>query len=261
MKPLGTKLAILLGLVSFNLPSWATTFNVRPFPEWVSAVEVIVRGRILSIHAQRAEMRDGAERIFTYVELQVSEAFKGPKLSSTIVFRELGGEKDGLGVKIEGAAQFRTGEDVVVFLGPENSDESRDLRGMQMGKFNIVKDGDGNEILTGGSLAMETSAWYRSGTNVKNPPIKSVSLNELRLLVKSQPNQPSHDDHKETHAPSPANPSETGDPSSQASPLQTKPEGSLPVPESGVRDWRVWLAASLLFGVVFAVLGWAKIKK
>jgi hypothetical protein len=92
---------------------------------------------------------DGSKRIYTFYDLQIDEVIKGTASGKSLLMRELGGQKDGLGMQVAGTSQFTPGEDVVVFLGEKNPDGSYDVFGMMMGKYNIVKDDDGNEVLKG----------------------------------------------------------------------------------------------------------------
>lgn len=96
---------------------------------------------------------DGQQSLYTFTELQVDEVFKGTLPAKTLNLRELGGEKDGVGLKIPGSAQFARGEDVVVFLNSQpNADSSYELRGMVMGKYQIVQNDEGQEQLRGGRI-------------------------------------------------------------------------------------------------------------
>ena len=64
----------------------------------------------------------GTKRIYTFTELQTSEVFKGNASSPSMVIREMGGEKDGVGLNIPGTSRYDRGEDVVVFLRDKNED-------------------------------------------------------------------------------------------------------------------------------------------
>jgi hypothetical protein len=148
-------------LASFSGPSWAiaamlcsnsalaTTFVPRPLPDQVQETATIVRGQIGAHTSDWVVSDDHSRRIFTIYQLQVKEVFKGDTgANGTIRIRELGGEKDGVGMQVSGAAQFAQGEDVVVFLGPENSDGSYDVLGLESGRYSIQVR-DGQECLAG----------------------------------------------------------------------------------------------------------------
>src|SRR4051812_44992401 len=146
------KLVFLIAQILLNsFSAQATTFVPRPLPETTQRTTTIVRGKIDSVgKGEWAKNAEGMTRIYTYYDLSVSEVLKGdPKPGSSIQIRELGGEKNGVGMQIAGAAQFKPGEDVFLMLGEKNEDGSYNLRGLMSGKFGIGHDSAGHEILIG----------------------------------------------------------------------------------------------------------------
>jgi hypothetical protein len=106
----------LLTLLVFQ-PAGATTFMERSFPDAVKDAPVVVRGRVGTSYANWVTGPDGTRRIFTFIELTVDEVLKGPSAAGkrSLTMRELGGEKDGVGMQVAGTAHFNQGEDTVVF--------------------------------------------------------------------------------------------------------------------------------------------------
>jgi hypothetical protein len=131
----------------------ATTFIEIPFPDLVKEAPTVVRGKIGTSSTDWVTGEDASKRIFTFYQFQVEETFKGDVTASNIHIREMGGEKEGMGMQVAGAAQFAQGEDVVVFLGPQNRDGSYDVRGLSSGKFNLQRQDDGKICLSGIGLA------------------------------------------------------------------------------------------------------------
>ncbi|MBU6375156.1 MAG: hypothetical protein KGQ59_04100, partial [Bdellovibrionales bacterium] len=131
----------------------ATTFMPTPFPDKVEDAPSIVRGTAGNSVSDWGIGRDGVKRIYTYTELSPKEVIKQgpgePIPTNTIKIRELGGTKDGMGMEVSGTAHFNRGEDVVVMLGDRTSDGAFEVRGMMMGKFNIERDSQGREVLSG----------------------------------------------------------------------------------------------------------------
>ena len=178
---------------SFGHLAHATSFVERPFPESVHDAPVIARGKIGMSYADWAIGSDGRKRIYTFWEFLPAESIKGELASSSrVMIRELGGEKDGVGLHISGTARFDRGEDVVVFLGPPNLDGTQDVHGMMMGKYDIEKDEQGNEYLVGagvnglsddGDEARDPRDKERQGDTT---PMKKWTLSALRNLVHSQ---------------------------------------------------------------------------
>jgi hypothetical protein len=73
--------------------------------------------------------------------------------------REIGGEKDGIGMKIPGAARFSQGEEVVVFATDRaQADGAYDLRGLMLSKLNVREESSGEERLTGPAITMGETA-------------------------------------------------------------------------------------------------------
>jgi hypothetical protein len=215
-------------LTSFTVFSgWATSFYPTPFSDKVRNAPHVVRGTAGSSQADWSVGGDGSRRIYTYTDLKVEEVIKGAQISngSSILMRELGGEKDGLGMRVAGTAEFKQGEDTVVFLGNKNPDGSYDVFGMMTGKFNVRRDDQGEEVLTGGGL----SPWGQWEGLVQHDtgPLKKDrgkwTLNRLRDLVKEQIAVEPQAQQPKTIDQSPVSP----DPQKPtASPLQNKAEES-----------------------------------
>jgi hypothetical protein len=142
-------LTIFAAAFALNPKALATTFIPMPFPELVKGVPTVVRGKIGTSYSDWVTSSDSAQRIYTFYRLQVQESFKGDVPVGDILIRELGGEKGGVGMQVAGAAQFSRGEDVVLFLGERNSDGSYDVRGLSSGKFNLRRQPNGAECLSG----------------------------------------------------------------------------------------------------------------
>ena len=160
-------------LVQAHPTAWATSFYEQPFPDSVKDAPIIVRGTVGSSYADWGHERDGGKRIFTYWDFQTSEVFKGSLSGDSIRMREMGGEKDGRGMQVSGAATFNAGEDVVVFLGEQDAEGAYDVWGMMMGKFYVKKDADGQEYLTGPGIGPHSKP-------------KEWTFDALRRLVASQ---------------------------------------------------------------------------
>jgi hypothetical protein len=144
----------LIGFCLLVTAAFATEFVPSSLPSQVAQIPIIVRGTIGMSYSDWGSHDGGGRGIFTFYQLQPTEVMKGQiAAGATILFREIGGEKDGMGEEIPGSAQFTRGEDVVVMLGPQNSDGSYDLRGLSAGKFNITREEDGSESLTSVALS------------------------------------------------------------------------------------------------------------
>ncbi len=186
-------LALTAALALQQPQAQATTFAPRPFPTVVQDARYIARGTIGVSHSEMSTGSDGMKRIYTYYELQITEAVKGSFPSGTILIREMGGEKDGIAMQVAGASQFKAGEDALVFLGAPNLDASYDVRGLSTGKYSVEKGPNGQEVLTGGILALSEEIdehGHGSGaeSGAQNAPgnPRTVPLQRLREIVKEQ---------------------------------------------------------------------------
>ncbi|MCM2279682.1 MAG: hypothetical protein NDJ89_16530, partial [Oligoflexia bacterium] len=151
----------------------------------VADAPVIVRGRIASSYVEWGKGDDGNRRIYTYYELQPEEVLKGKVAGGALLFRELGGEKDGRGMEVSGASHFEPGEEVVVMLGERNDEGNHDIRGLMMGKLNVRSNGSGKEILEGPALGGSKAEWTLQGLrqlvqeNAAEPEGKAAERNAI----------------------------------------------------------------------------------
>lgn len=185
-----TGLGILFQLLAGSVA--ATSFSHKTFEQAVKDSDGIVRGTVGTSYSNWVK-EEGANRLFTFIELTLDEVVKGqvPGTLKTLILRELGGEKDGVGLNIAGAARFRRGEEVVVFVMlPANSDGSYTLRGLMMGKYEVVRGDDGTPMLRGGRLAQPVEDEGHSDTGdgklTGNAQQKKWTLQALRDLVREQ---------------------------------------------------------------------------
>lgn len=174
-------LALIIAVYMGGQPqAQATSFVERPFPETVQEAPVIVRGTVGASTTDWGKEGDGGRRIFTYWDLRVGEVLKGAvtaKRGELLKIREMGGEKDGMGMQVAGAANFSAAEEVVVFLSERNSENSYDVWGLMMGKLNVKTDAEGRETLSGASI---------TGEHGDYPHASSWTMDSLRKLIATQ---------------------------------------------------------------------------
>jgi hypothetical protein len=103
---------------SLALVAWSASASVVVFEtveEMALRVPYIVRG---TVNRKVVGWDDGKRRISTWTEVRVTDAIKG-STGSFIVVKQPGGEIDGIGQYVAGAATFQEGEDCVLFLEQE----------------------------------------------------------------------------------------------------------------------------------------------
>jgi hypothetical protein len=166
----------------------ATSFAPREFSAGVQDAPNILRGKVGMTYSDWGKSSDGARRLYTFYELQIEEVFKGSITGRSLVMRELGGQKDGIGMEVPGSAKFSRGEDVVVFLNNKNPEGSHDLRGLMMGKYGIAVDSDRKEYLTGAGISGEMAHADEDEHGHRDiaPPTKKWTLDSLRQLIAAQ---------------------------------------------------------------------------
>lgn len=137
----------------------STTFAPQPFEQVLEDSPVIIRGKIIDRKVDYAQVSEGVRQLYTFYRIEVAETLKGPiPAKNDLTFREMGGEKDGVGMQVSGTAEFSTDENVVVFLGMPGVDGVYSLRGLMTGKLNFspsagdTEGGKEDGILTGPAI-------------------------------------------------------------------------------------------------------------
>jgi hypothetical protein len=133
---------IWISLALFVTPLFAVGFDPIPINTLAQKAELVVQGRVLSKSCQR----DAAGRIYTSVELEVVDLWKGAVPSNPLQVVHGGGilgERQSLAF---GQVDYAIGEEVVAFLVRNTRGEAVTL-GLMQGKFHV---------------------WQEAGTGVKH---------------------------------------------------------------------------------------------
>lgn len=216
----------------------------------------MVRGKVGNSYADWGRSADGNKRIYTFYDLAVSEVLKGKVKGNSLLMREMGGEKDGVGMEVPGASHFERGEDVVVMLGERNPDGSYDLRGLMTGKMNVELNQSGNEVLVGPAVqGVESHMGGQSDTE----PRKEWTLSALRDLIRTQAegsaseanNQNSKTSVVAQPSTAPSQSAAPGSPSPAPQLQNSSPEDPKPSSKFG---FPVWAGLALGVGIFAAFL-------
>ncbi len=126
---------------------WANSLAVQVVPlsieELTTRSALIVRATV----ASKSCLRDDRGRIYTEIELQVSEVWKGAHAGSKLTVVQSGGTLGDQRVVVSGEVNYVPGEAVVAFLVLNPKGQAVTLALMQ-GKFELLKD-----VATGATLA------------------------------------------------------------------------------------------------------------
>jgi hypothetical protein len=248
----------LFGIMAVVSVAWATSFYPRPFPVTIQDAPVIVRGHINSTYSDWAVGPDNMRRLYTFYNVEVSEVLKGSATGPTLVMREMGGEKDGVGMEVAGAAHFQVGEDVVTLLSLPNSDGTYDVHGLMMGKMDVVKNDSGEEFLQGPALELN----IHDENDVSQHSSQTWTLRNLRKLIATQAIQPTTSPvSKIDKATDSVSASPLGGASAGAPQLQTSghtpalaPE-QVPAPES---RHPLWMAGAAVIVLLSGIQWWRR---
>jgi len=121
-------------------PAHAATVEALDLPALVQRAELIVIGQ-----ARERQSRWGhrGKLIVTDISIRVDEALKGDlSPDSDVIVTRMGGQMDGLGLKVPGSATFRLGESAVVFLSRHPATGEWRTVGMSQGMLPVdLQDG------------------------------------------------------------------------------------------------------------------------
>jgi len=135
--------------------------------QMVAMASNILVGRVVS---QESYWEGGI--IATYVELEVSETYKGSFVEGQhVTIYQHGGAVGDLTMIVPGEPTFRTGEDVLLFLEDRGTDSQPLVLGMSQGKFEVTVD-------PGTGLRMV-------GRNLEGLELLEIDVEAMELLVPS----------------------------------------------------------------------------
>jgi hypothetical protein len=123
----------------------ATTVNPPEFPDLVNQSDYIVRAVVKSVEA-KVEQTARGRKIYTYVELEVREVIAGTP-PSPLVLRLLGGRVGKDVMILEGAPQFKVGEEDILFV-QGNGRQIYPLVAIMHGRYPVQREtGSGREFM------------------------------------------------------------------------------------------------------------------
>lgn len=178
---LGLPAALALAVVAFvpATPAGAATFAEMDLDALTAASSRVVRGFVIETRSRNAS--PDSRRIVTDVTVEVAEDLLDGGLDSAqphrVVFTTLGGVLDDRGQRVLGLPEYRSGDEVLLFLGqpirtfhaggpPSEPVEHRPVVGLALGAFFAARPEDGGPVRYGRRLdrtpaaATPAFAWY-----------------------------------------------------------------------------------------------------
>jgi hypothetical protein len=177
-------LLILLGFFLISMTARATTLVRLRFPDLVHYASAIARVRCVG-----ADIRVENGEIFTDTRFHVLETEKG-RLPAQIVVRQPGGTYQHLHSHVEGSPEFRTGEELYLFLWGHPGRQFYVL-GWSQGTFRLHRDAlSGKETVTQDSAEIpvfdpEAKAFTKMG--VKNLRLDVFQERVRREVLRALP--------------------------------------------------------------------------
>lgn len=154
----------------FSFAALASGGPITPVEDLARRADDIVHGTVASLECRR----DGAGRIFTRVELDVAETWKGAA-TNRFALVQGGGVLGDRWTKVSGGPEFRLGEEVVVFTVRNSRGEAVTLD-LAQGKFLVLSDSHGGERHVSNGLIGGAAG----GAGYRLPTQLPLSLVELR---------------------------------------------------------------------------------
>jgi hypothetical protein len=179
-------LAALIAVISLSLsaPLSATTMVFLTEDDLVDRARTIVHGDVVS---KRCALAPEGGRIYTEYVFRAREVLKGTAApDGTVVFREWGGEVNGVRYAIPGVGEFAQGEEVVAFLGaPDPRTGVGFTTGLSLGKFRVVRDRAGAARVRR-TVAGMTLLDRSSGNELPPPTGEERDLSAFKTAIRAR---------------------------------------------------------------------------
>ena len=162
----------------------ATQFTPARIDALTAKAQLVLFGTVLSKRCQA----DEAGRIYTKVDLQVAEVWKGALVTNRFTVVHGGGVLGERKVVVSGQADYQVGEEVVVFLVVNQRGEGVSL-GLAQGKFQIRPDpatGEKRAHHPGNGLPPPTRALEKPkarAVTLQSMPANGLKLADLKKQV------------------------------------------------------------------------------
>jgi hypothetical protein len=178
------KRELILMVLTFVLASSLRAIQFTPL-----SIEQMTRESALVVQAivlSKSCQRDSAGRIFTKVELEVTEVWKGALSKNHLAVVHGGGILGDRKATVSGQVEYGLGEEVVVFLVLNHRDEGVTV-GLAQGKFHIKQEAATGEKLAHNLFHGETDTRSRDVSALDSLPTKRrLTVAELKRRVRGE---------------------------------------------------------------------------
>jgi hypothetical protein len=176
------KFILWLGALLATQPLLASLMTPLSIDDLTAKAALIVRGTVLS----KSSQRDAGGRIYTKVELNVAEVWKGSHTAKHLVIVHGGGTLGEERVVVSNQVEYDIAEEVVAFCVLNQRGEAVTL-GLCQGKFHVWKDDAGmarvrNPFHGAGNSPSET----RSLQNPERSKSDGLTLDQLKERVQGK---------------------------------------------------------------------------
>ena len=141
---LASSLWVFLGLLAASSASSASVLRALALEELCQRADRIVLGRVDKLESRWTPDKTA---IFTEVTITVERSYKGGVgPGETMIVRKEGGSVAGIGMRVFGAADFRVGEEAILFTEPRG--KARFVSGMTQGKLSLLRTDEGEDLVS-----------------------------------------------------------------------------------------------------------------
>ena len=137
-----TKVIFTIAVLLLAWTAHATRMLPLSIEQLTAQAQLVLHGTV----ASKTVQRDATDRIYTRINLQVTDAWKGQPNTNPFVIVQAGGVLGEEIAIVDGQEEFSIGEEVVVFLVVNERGEGVVI-GLVQGKFKVAKDANGEKLV------------------------------------------------------------------------------------------------------------------
>lgn len=158
------------------VPLAASTFVAMNHAQLIAESQAVVQGEVLKVHS----FWDPTGRVvMSEALIRVEETILG-EAPSIVRVQTFGGNVDGFIVEAHGFPEFKPGERMILFLGPEKDAVTR-VTGYQFGQYRVQKDKAGVEFAVP-ALDLGANVLTKDGKPFARPQAMRLDTFKQRLV-------------------------------------------------------------------------------